>query len=266
MISKPCLYALDILEQCGLDDPTEIPLHIIVQGLGAYYEEKPLQKCEGRIISIGSKTLITINSNITIEGKKRYAIAHEIGHFIMHRDSIPIISDSELNFVDWLKRGPHEQEANEFASEFLMPRELFKSECKGKKFSPELIRALALRFQTSLTATILKYVQFGNHEVCVVYCKGNKMKWWKKSEDFYHFLNFEYNAAPPPGSVAFEMFTKGTYYNDSERKQQIWKSDWFEMKDDETDVPFFELCIFVPSYNYTLSIIWEENKKSKYSS
>ncbi len=265
MISKPSLHALELLERCGLDDPTEIPLHIIVQGLGAYYEEKPLKKCEGRIVSNGSSTIITINSNITIEGKKRYALAHEIGHFAMHRDSIPIISDSELNFVDWLKRGPHEQEANEFASEFLMPRSIFQLECKKKKMSPELIKALASRFQTSLTSTILRYVQFGNHEVCVVYCSNNKMKWWKKSNDFYPFLNFEYNTAPPAGSVAYEMFTKNTFYSDNEQRQQIWKSDWFRMKDDEIDVPFFEFCIFVPSYNYTLSIIWEENKKSKHS-
>jgi Zn-dependent peptidase ImmA (M78 family) len=265
MISKGSLSALNLLERCGLNDPTEIPLHKIIFGLGAYYEERPLKKCEGRIFTWSNKTIITINSNISIEGKKRYALAHEIGHFEMHRDSIPIILDSELDFVDWLKHGPHEQEANEFAAEFLMPREIFRIECKNKKISPELIRYLASRFQTSLTSTVLRYVQFGNHEVCVVYCKDNKMKWWKKSEDFYPFLNFQFDDSPPSGSVAYEMFTKKTFYDDLDQKQQVWKSDWFKMKDDEIDTPFFEFCIFVPSYNYTLSIIWQENKKSKYS-
>lgn len=82
------------------------------------YDEKPLKKCEGRIVSYKGRTLITINSNITLTGKRHYAIAHELGHFEMHRDKIPIISDNEENFVDWLKDGPHELEANEFAAEF----------------------------------------------------------------------------------------------------------------------------------------------------
>jgi hypothetical protein len=264
-ISNPGLSAIKLLERCGIADPTEVPLPIIAQGLGSFYEERPLNKCEGRIVSVGRKTLITINSQIKIEGKKRYAIAHEIGHFEMHRDQIPVITDSEENFVDWLKEGPHEREANEFAAEFLMPRDVFKNECKKNKISPELIRQLSLRFQTSLTSTILRFVEFGTHEVCVVYCKGNKMKWWKKSKDFYHYLNFRHNEHPPLGSVAFEMFSKNIFYADGELKQQIWKSDWFHMND-EKDVPFYEYCVYVPSYNYTISLIWEENKKSSYSS
>jgi Zn-dependent peptidase ImmA (M78 family) len=78
---------------------------MIVQGLGAYYTEKPLKQCDGRIVTVGSKTLITINSGIAYEGKKRYAIAHELGHFEMHKDKIPILSDNEESFVDWLKAG-----------------------------------------------------------------------------------------------------------------------------------------------------------------
>ena len=261
MISKASLHALQLLDNCGINDPTELSLETIIQGLGVYYCEKPLNNCEGRIVSYKGKTLITLNSKIEIEGKKRYALAHEIGHYKMHREDIPVISDSEENFVDYLKGGPHEHEANEFASEFLMPREIFYKECKGKRISPELIKSLSSRFQTSLTSTILKFVNFGNHEVCVVYCKNNKMKWWKKSKDFYHFLNFVPNNPSPADSVANELFNKKTYYSDKDLKQQIWKSTWFDLKEDEADVPFFEFCLYVPSYSYSISLIWEENKR-----
>lgn len=264
MIYKSSLYALRLLERCGLDDPTEIPLSTIVQGLGVYYIEKSLKNCEGRIVTVGDNTLITINSGIAYEGKKRYAIAHELGHFEMHKEEIPILSDNEESFVDWLKAGPHEREANEFAAEFLMPREVFAKECKGKKISPELIRHLSSRFQTSMTSALMRYIDFGNHEACIVYCKDNKMKWRRWSKDFYHRLNFQYDAQPPTGSVAYEMFTRKAFYTDSDLKQQVWKSDWFEMND-EDDKPFFEFCLYVPSYKYSISLIWEENRKSKYS-
>ncbi len=60
------------------------------------------------------------------------------------------------------------------------------------------------------------------------------------------------------GSVAFEVFTKGISYYGEESSQQIWKSDWFEVKDDEPDYKFYEFCLFVPSFNYMISVIWEK--------
>ena len=85
------------------------------------------------------------------------------------------------------------------------------------------------------------------------------MKWWKKSDDFPHFCPFEYDAPPPTGSVANEVYTgKKTYLGD-ELKQNIWKSDWFQMKNnDEADSRFFEYCLYARTYNYTLSVIWEK--------
>ena len=105
-----------------------------------------------------------------------------------------------------------------------MPSEIFYNECKGKKFGPNVIEHLANRFQVSKTATVLKFVKRGNHPVFIVYCKDNKMKWWKKSEDFYYYSLFEYDAPPPTGSVAYELFTTKKVYIGDEAKQEVWKA------------------------------------------
>ena len=84
------------------------------------------------------------------------------------------------------------------------------------------------------------------------------MKWWKASHDFRHFLEFGYNQHPPVGSVANEIFTKGKVYKGDEEQQQIWKSDWFRMRDDESESKFYEYCLHAKSFNYTISIIWED--------
>jgi len=257
--SKAELTAKRVLEDCGIDDPTELPISDIIMGRGAYYEEKPLNGKEGEIVSVNSRSVITINSNITFEPKKRFAAAHELGHYEMHNDLDNITFDSEYELINWYKAGPQEAEANEFASEFLMPSEQFYKECNFKKFGPHVIEHLSHRFQVSKTAAILKFVNRGNHPVCVVYCKDNKMKWWKSSYDFRHYLEFSYDSNPPTGSVAYEIFTKNkTYFND-EQKQQIWKSDWFRMRQNEENDPvFYEYCLHVKSFNYTISIIWED--------
>ena len=78
-----------------------------------------------------------------------------------------------------------------------------------------------------------------------IYCKDNKMKWWKKSEDFYHFSLFEYDAPPPTGSVANEIFSGKKAYARDEAKQDVFNSGWFKMKDEnENDSRFFEFCLY----------------------
>jgi hypothetical protein len=55
------------------------------------------------------------------------------------------------------------------------------------------------------------------------------------------------------------MFSGKKAYMNDEAKQDIWKSDWFKMRDDrEQDSRFYEYCVFAQSYNYTLSVIWEK--------
>lgn len=256
--TKAELAAKKVLDECGLDDPTELTLTEIILGRKAFYEEVPLDGKEGEIVSVQGKSIITINSNITISTKKRFAAAHELGHYEMHRNLQPIFSDTESDLLNWYQGGPHEIEANEFASEFLMPSEIFYRECERKKFGPTVIEHLANRFQVSKTAAILKFVKAGNHPVCIVYCKDNQMKWFKPSQDFRYFLEFVRDQPPPSGSVAYELFTSGKIYSGDERKQDIWKSDWLRMRnDDEKDTRFFEYCLHVKSFNYTISVIWE---------
>lgn len=255
--SQSELKARLILEECGLNDPTELPLSDIIMGRGAFYEELPLEGKEGEIVSANERSIITVNSNITYPTKKRFVAAHELGHYEMHRNIRPVFADTEEELMSWFKGGPQEVEANEFASEFLMPSELFYKECERKKFEPKVIEQLANRFQVSKTVTILSFLKRGNHPIFVVYCKDGKMKWWKKSTDFFHYSLFQYNEPPPTGTVAYEVFSKGKAYYGEEAKQDIWKSDWFEMRGNEQDSRFYEYCLYARTWNYSLSVIWQ---------
>jgi len=250
--------AKKVLNECGLTCPTELPLSEIILGRGAYYFERPLSGKEGEIVSLNGKSAITINSNIDFESKKRFVAAHELGHYEMHRDLLPIVFDTEYDLINWFKGGQQEKEANEFAAEFLMPSNLFYEECKGKIFEPKVIDHLSDVFKVSKTAAILNFLNKGNYPVCIVYCSNKKMRWWKTSEDFPYFLKFERDQIPPSGSVANELFTTDTNYFDDDRKQKIWKSTWFELQRDEQDKIMYEFCLHAISYNYTMSVIWED--------
>lgn len=251
------MAAQKVLNECGLCDPTDIGMKTIILGRRAFYNEQPMIGKDGDIVSFGSRSIITINSNITFDTRKRFAAAHELGHYEMHRNLRPVFLDTEYDLLNWYRGGPHEIEANEFAAELLMPSFVFHGECKGK-FEPKMIDHLAARFQVSKTAAILKFVQRGTYPAFAVFCRKNQMKWWKKSHDCYNFLAFKKDAPPPPNTVAAEVFAGKKSYTGDEAKQDIWKSDWFEMKEKERDTAFFEYCMVIPSMNSTLSLIWQK--------
>ncbi len=97
--------------------------------------------------------------------RQRFTIAHELGHFILHHKK----NQTEQLFVDkdfLIKyRGSqnyshadilHEQQANAFAAELLMPKSLVEAELIKKDYleltESELIEALAKVFDVSLIA------------------------------------------------------------------------------------------------------------------
>ena len=83
-MSKGKYAAQKLMSECGIDDPTKFPLDLIVYGRGATLVEKPLNHSEGRIVFGEKKAIITVNSNINYEGKRRFVIAHELGIMMRH--------------------------------------------------------------------------------------------------------------------------------------------------------------------------------------
>ncbi len=258
-MSRGKLEAQRLLNEIGITDPTAIEINKIAFGLGATVIEKPLKNSDGRIVFSKSRTIITINSGIEFTGKKRFTTAHEIGHYCMHRDHFQAHNDTDAT-LQYFKKGHQETEANEFASELLMPEDLFKQEIQGKKFDPELLRNLADRFQTSITSVAYKYFELGGHPICLFYSFDNKVRYWKRPENYPHYIIDRTKLSPPEDSVAAEFFDKEKIYRKTDSKQPIWKSTWFELKnwENDQDFKFYEYCIITPKYNTVLSIVWEE--------
>jgi Zn-dependent peptidase ImmA (M78 family) len=265
-LSKGTIAAKKLLSECGISDPTEIPLELIATGRGATVRNEPLNKSDGRIVFGRNRCIISINSNIEFEGRKRFTLGHELGHFELHKTSLEVHNDNEST-LNWFndkirqsKKGVQEAEANQFATELLMPAELFVKVSAQEKFSPDLVRYLSDKFQTSRTSVIFRFMELGNHPICVFYSYNNKLKYWKKSVDFRHYIVDRINLAPPEDSVAAEYFNNAKIYPKDQSKQQIWKSTWLDLKEweNDTDYNFYEYCIITPRYNTVLSVVWEE--------
>jgi Zn-dependent peptidase ImmA (M78 family) len=260
-----------ILKYFGIDSVsllTSIEVKEIIQARGAFYEEINLEGQDGRIVSYQGKSIISVNKSISDIGKKRFTAAHELGHFELHQD-LAVTADTPYELCNWYQSGKHEKEANEFASELLMPSQLFKEVCEGKKFGPELIEFLASTFLVSKTASILKFLSTGNHPICIFCSQDSKVRWWKMSEemetmehDFIEgWLRYKIGVStkfpPPPGSVAGQLMRDPRNAQNISRFQEVNKSTWFWTLE-EDNPPMFEYCIYIRDYNFALSIVWED--------
>jgi len=111
-------------------------------------------------------------------------LGHEVGHFLLHKDTTTLFSDTHLTLSEWFKKGIHEQQANDFATELLMPATLYKKKIDGQKLSINLIEDVSSYFQTSLLATFLRYITLGSYPAMVIYMEKGLIKWKVQSHDF----------------------------------------------------------------------------------
>jgi Zn-dependent peptidase ImmA (M78 family) len=199
--------------------------------------------------------LNTYRGNRPNTPRSRFTIAHELGHYFIdnHRIGLkkgllsphPSINNENAHFRI-------EREADYFASCLLMPEERFKKFIQRKKFEFSVIRSLSEHFQTSITATAIRFADIGNHPLMIVFGEKGKIKWRWNSEDF-PFKYLLYNDKIPENSVMGEYFTNGRLPNETE---EVCPIDWFNfIKEDDETRKFKEHCI--PHKYLALSIIWE---------
>jgi Predicted Zn peptidase len=251
---NPTFAAQQFLRNSGWEKPGDLGLEEMCNAVNIQINDVAIAGAEGRILMNRDNAVVAVNSAITHPGKRRFIIAHELGHFLMHQDLKTLFTDDDETLAEWHQRGAHEQEANEFASEILLPSGLFKEKVKGKKLNINLIEDVASYFGSSLTASFLKYRLLGDYPIMIVFIDKGVIKWKQHSRDFpFKFLVI--GSRVPVYTVA------GDYFNGnglSERPEKIDAIEWFpedfQIKY-SPDAKLWEQCFSV-SETGLVSCIW----------
>ncbi|HOV37041.1 MAG TPA: ImmA/IrrE family metallo-endopeptidase [Dysgonamonadaceae bacterium] len=174
----------------------------------------------------------------------------------MHR-GCKLPEDTPLT-LDYFKHGSQEYEANEFATELLMPEHEFRSFVQDRAFSPDLLREIAAYFNTSITSSAFRYLQIGPHPLFLFYSRNRYLVYWKNSPNYYLTVKDIIRLPVPDDSVAMEFYAHQTIYSQEESAQEIVKSTWFETRGYDDNAPFYEYAIVTKNYNTVLSVVWED--------
>lgn len=250
---SPAIAAIELRVSIGWINPSDFTLSLVAESLGITIKEVPIKGSEGRIIINGDYGIISINSNIVNQPRKNFIIAHEIGHFILHKNLI-ICSDTHKTLSDWYQKGPQESQANEFASELLMPSDLYHSKVKGKKMNLALMEDVSSCFNVSMLASFLKYISLGDFPVMVIYLEDGLVKWKRCSRDFpFQFLRI--NSQVPAYTVAGDSFYHNNVESEPEKIDAIeWFPEDFQIRF-KKDWKLWEQCYKV-SENGLVSCLW----------
>lgn len=135
-MTNPSKAAVMLLKEVGWQEPSDMSIEDIAWSCGLIVRFKELEGSQGRILMSKDEAIISINKEITYQPKINYIIAHEIGHAKLHRH-LSLFSDNEKTLSEWYAQGPQEKEANVFATELLMPADLFISKVKQGKLFPD---------------------------------------------------------------------------------------------------------------------------------
>ena len=244
--------ARSIIHRWGIQHPSEIMLEEIAADLNAIVVERPNIGSVARIISLGENALITVDSQIREVGRKRFAIAHELGHFVLHRKRSPIEICTEASFFQWYKNTTEEEEANTFAVELLMPAELFITLCGNKQPSLKEIARIAEEFQTSLSATAIRYIEYGKTPSAIIAANQGKISWYAVHRSFPYRVKGK-GSPLHEFSCANDYFAKGDAPTEAETVLGI---AWLEDPDIGGKCYLFEEVIPLKAYDTTLSLIW----------
>ncbi len=252
--NNPVIAARETLNCLGWTKPGDLELEEMVFALGANLKETKLEGSEGRIIMDKSSAIISVDSSIRIPGKRNFVIAHEIGHFRLHRFNSKLFSDTDKTLSDWHNKEAVENEANIFATEFLMPTHLFHEKINHKRLSLDLIIKTAEYFRVSYTACALRYIRLGDYPSMVVYSENSTIRWKQCSDDFpFQFLRLYEKV--PVYTVAGDFFV-GNGIEEKPVKVDViqWFPEDFEAQQ-KSDWQIYEQCFQVAD-NGVISVLW----------
>lgn len=250
-MTSPRELATHLVERLGISGKPDLPE--IAERIGLRIKEIDADGFEGTLVRAleGPKGIVGVNRWIRENTRKRFAIAHEIGHYLLpgHRS---LENVCESNAVEsWREdlRRP-ELEANEFAIELLLPDRTARKVLKLNDPSHQTIRGVANQFETSLTATTCRFVGLTDLACAAVWSQRKRTIWYKRSEACPFHLPKQ--ILPSEGSIAKRLFDGGPGIEDL---VEVPADAWLERRDVERVSQVLEHSFRVPSYDAVLTLL-----------
>lgn len=162
------MLALEVTKQRFQDPVGRVVPHGVagIDGMLSWHEKKKIW-------------CISYDEDVTVPGRINFTLAHELGHYFCHRKLQAEFHCSQGDLLDYNGTVSRkiEKEANVFASYLLMPATDFRQQIGNQTITLTLLGQIADRYQTSFTATALKWLELTDEAAMLVVARDEFVCW-----------------------------------------------------------------------------------------
>lgn len=242
-------YARALLDRLGIAGVPDV--RQIAATLRVPVHERQLERCEGMLVRIKgtAKAAIAVKSSIREDSRKRFTVAHELGHLLLpgHDDCGMCASGMIETWAGDVRE--MEREANAFAAELLMPAPTLLRQMAGKTPSLGLVGGIAEVFRTSLTASGYRFAGLTSYAVALVWSEAGRTRWAKRSDEFSSWLRLREKL--DSRTLAADLFRGADVPTGP---HTVPADAWLERV--QPDATLVEESRLLPSYGAVLTLLW----------
>lgn len=194
---------------------------------------------------------IFYNNGITSKGRINFTLAHEFGHYLIHRLAFPEgMRCSQQDVVRWDSEYKQiEHQANTFAAYLLMPLDDYRRQIDaGTAATFDLLSHCADRYEVSLIAATLRWLSYTERRAVLVVSREGFILWARSSKAAFRsgtYIKTSGRVVPvPEASVA----ARPDIFVDARLGVNHRPGVWFPE-------PCQEMSIVSENYDFTLSLI-----------
>ena len=199
---------------------------------------------------------IIYNNSMRSRGRVNFTLAHEFGHYLLHRQKYPEgIRCSQEDIVRWDSiYGQIEQQANTFAATLLMPLDDFRRQI-DPRVKPVLddVGECAERYRVSLTAATLRWLGYTERRSVLVVSRDGFILWSRSSRPALRMgAMFRTANRPPVALPDGSLPMQPSYLTDGRGVVAHEAGVWF-------DEPCEESILRSDRYDFAMSLLHLDN-------
>lgn len=199
---------------------------------------------------------IIYNNRITSIGRINFTLAHEFGHYLLHRVTYPDgLYCSPEKVAEWdSEYGQIENQANVFAAGLLMPLDDFRRQIpSGNEADLDMLSACADRYKVSLLAACLRWLQYTERRAVLVVSRDGFILWSKSSRRALRTGAFFRTKGPPVEIPANSLAARPSLVSDTRTGLSLPANTWFRE-------PVREMAIHSEQYDFAISLLFLEDR------
>lgn len=199
---------------------------------------------------------ILYNSAFKSRGRINFTLAHELGHYLLHRKAHPDgFYCSSNDVVRWdSEYGQIEHQANVFAANILMPLDDYRRQIpQHQRVDLEMISTCAERYRVSLIAAALRWLGYTTRRAILVCSRDGYILWAMPSESALKSGIFFRTSQGPIEIPGQSHAARPELLVDGRTGVQHPAGVWFRE-------PVQEMTVFSEQYDFVISLLTLEDR------